>query len=68
MLRAEHALLPRVVDAVADGRLALDADGRAVGAFVLAVDAPPFALATPGADLLSLDVDRALAVASPASS
>ena len=40
VLRAEHLLLPRVVDRLAAGRLALDADGRVTGATALAADAP----------------------------
>ncbi|MDF1502792.1 phosphoribosylglycinamide formyltransferase [Roseisolibacter sp. H3M3-2] len=44
VLRAEHALLPRVVQAVAAGAVALEADGRVLGAFALPPDAPPFAL------------------------
>jgi formyltetrahydrofolate-dependent phosphoribosylglycinamide formyltransferase len=44
VLRAEHALLPRVVQAVAAGAVSLDADGRVVGAFACATDVPPFAL------------------------
>jgi hypothetical protein len=38
VLRAEHALFPRAVEAVAAGRVALGADGRAV------LPAPPAAL------------------------
>jgi formyltetrahydrofolate-dependent phosphoribosylglycinamide formyltransferase len=44
VLRAEHALLPRVVQAVAAGAVSLGADGRVAGAFVLPPDVPPFAL------------------------
>jgi formyltetrahydrofolate-dependent phosphoribosylglycinamide formyltransferase len=39
VLRVEHRLLPRVVDAVAAGDVTLDADGRALGVF-LAPDDP----------------------------
>ncbi|GLC26400.1 phosphoribosylglycinamide formyltransferase [Roseisolibacter agri] len=44
VLRAEHALLPRVVQAVAAGAVSLDADGRVAGAFAFPPDVPPFAL------------------------
>jgi len=44
VLRAEHALLPRVVQALAAGAISLDADGRVVGAFAFPPDVPPFAL------------------------
>ena len=63
VLRAEHALLPRVVQALAVGALTLDAHGRAAGVFALPTDLPPFALASAahaGAALAS-DLDRALA-------
>ena len=42
VLRVEHRLLPRVVDAVAAGRVSLGPDGRAVGAFVPPADDPDF--------------------------
>ena len=38
VLRVEHRLLPRVVDAVAAGRVSLDADGRARGVFAAPAD------------------------------
>jgi formyltetrahydrofolate-dependent phosphoribosylglycinamide formyltransferase len=63
VLRAEHALLPRAVQALAAGTLTLDAEGRAAGVFFLPTDLPPFALAS-AADAgaaLALDLDRALA-------
>jgi formyltetrahydrofolate-dependent phosphoribosylglycinamide formyltransferase len=63
VLRAEHALLPRAVQALAAGTLALDAQGRATGVFALPTDLPPFVLAS-AADAgaaLALDLDRALA-------
>jgi phosphoribosylglycinamide formyltransferase-1 len=63
VLRAEHALLPRVVQAVASGAVTLADDGRPIGAFALPTDLAPFALAADGAALAS-DLDRALA-ASP---
>ncbi|MGZ8471353.1 MAG: phosphoribosylglycinamide formyltransferase [Gemmatirosa sp.] len=44
VLRAEHALLPRVVQAVAAGAVRLADDGRVVGAFAFSPDVPPFAL------------------------
>jgi hypothetical protein len=40
----EHALLPRVVDAVAAGTLALDDDGRVRGAFLVGNPGEQFAL------------------------
>jgi phosphoribosylglycinamide formyltransferase 1 len=39
VLRVEHRLLPRVVDAVAAGRVTLDAGGRACGVFPAPADA-----------------------------
>ncbi len=45
VLRAEHALLPRVVQAVAAGTVALADDDSVTGAFALPADAAPFALA-----------------------
>ncbi len=44
VLRAEHALLPRAVQAVAAGAVTLTEDGHVAGAFALPADAPPFAL------------------------
>jgi formyltetrahydrofolate-dependent phosphoribosylglycinamide formyltransferase len=44
VLRVEHALLPRVVDAVAAGTLALDDDGRVRGAFLVGNPGELFAL------------------------
>ena len=63
VLRAEHALLPRVVQALAAGALTLDDEGRAAGVFALPTDLPPFALAPAAAsgDGLASDLDRAIA-------
>jgi hypothetical protein len=54
VLRAEHALFPRVVEAVAAGRVKLGGDGRAC----LSAPAPGlrFALVDDGGD--AADVDR----------
>lgn len=58
VLRVEHALLPRVVDAVASGRIALDTEGRVRGALpreraaTFVFDAPESTLAR--------DIDTAL--------
>ena len=67
VLRAEHALLPRAVQAVAAGTVALDADGTVRGAYTLSAEAPPFALA-PAADAARLghDVDVVLPASPPA--
>jgi len=43
VLRVEHRLLPRVVDAVAAGRVRLGDDGRTAGAFLPPTDDPDFA-------------------------
>ncbi len=57
VLRAEHALLPRVVQAVAAGTVVLGRDGAVLGAFALPVDAAPFTLAGDAARLApDLDV------------
>ena len=60
VLRVEHALLPRVVDAVGAGRIVLDADGRVRGGYgATAVDAA-FTL-PPAPTTLSDDIARVLA-------
>ena len=59
VLRVEHALLPRVVDAVAAGTLALDDDGRVRGAFLVGNPGDSFALAH-GDDALGASLDAAL--------
>jgi phosphoribosylglycinamide formyltransferase-1 len=60
VLRVEHLLLPRVVDAVGAGRIALDASDAVRGAFT---DGPPQAAFTLPNDAASLadDVSRTLA-------
>jgi formyltetrahydrofolate-dependent phosphoribosylglycinamide formyltransferase len=61
VLRAEHALLPRVVQAVATGTVALADDGTVVGAFALPLNVAPFALASsPDAPRLAHDLDAVL--------
>ena len=45
VLRAEHALYPRIVQFVAAGRVRLDQDGRATGSAPLPLRLPPLALA-----------------------
>jgi phosphoribosylglycinamide formyltransferase 1 len=59
VLRVEHVLLPRVVDAVAGEMIALDDDGRVRGAFLCGPYADAFSL-TRGGDTLAEDVDAAL--------
>ena len=44
VLRVEHLLLPRVVNAVAAGAVALDDDGRVRGAFLVGAQGSEFAL------------------------
>ena len=63
VLRAEHALLPRVVQALAAGALTLDDAGRATGVFALPTDIPPYALAQAhdAGTGLAIELDRALA-------
>ena len=58
VLRVEHVLYPRVVDAVAAGEIALDDDGRVHGAFLAGVAGEAFSLA--GADDLIAEIDAAL--------
>ncbi|CAA9299824.1 MAG: Phosphoribosylglycinamide formyltransferase, partial [uncultured Gemmatimonadaceae bacterium] len=59
VLRVEHHLLPRVVDAVAAGTLALDDDGRVRGAFLVGNPGESFALRH-GDDALPASLDAAL--------
>lgn len=62
VLRVEHALLPRVVDAVAADAVALDDDGRVRGAFLAGPHGSAFTLPR-GEDRVSLaaEIDAALA-------
>jgi len=61
VLRAEHALLPRVVDRVAGGRIALGADNRVRG--VMDTPAPKDAFALADGTGLGAAIDAALALA-----
>jgi phosphoribosylglycinamide formyltransferase 1 len=61
VLRVEHLLLPRVVAALADGRLALGDDGRVTGAYGRADGDLRFALIAHGADAPAPDIDAVLA-------
>jgi phosphoribosylglycinamide formyltransferase 1 len=58
VLRAEHALYPRVVDAVAAEEIALDDDDMVRGAFLVGQAGEAFALAPP--DVLVREIDAAL--------
>ena len=58
VLRVEHALYPRVVDAVAAEEIALDDDGLVHGAFFVGPAGDAFTLR--GEDTLGRDVDAAL--------
>ena len=59
VLRVEHALYPRVVNAVASGAAALDDDGRVRGAFLVGAHGSAFAL--PRAEVsLADEMDAAL--------
>ena len=60
VLRAEHALYPRVVQVVASRRVRLDDDGRAVGALPLPLRLPPLTLDLDDAGIAAA-ADRALA-------
>ena len=61
VLRVEHLLLPRVVDAVAAGRIVLDPDGRVRTPFA-PPDAPfAFAVPHPGGDPVATALDAAFA-------
>ena len=59
VLRVEHLLLPRVVDALAAETLAIDDDGRVRGAFLVGNAGDAFTLARDAA-ALERDVDAAL--------
>jgi formyltetrahydrofolate-dependent phosphoribosylglycinamide formyltransferase len=59
VLQVEHLLLPRVVDAVAAGTLALDDDGRVRGAFLVGNPGDVFTLAR-GEAALAPALDAAL--------
>lgn len=59
VLAVEHLLLPRVVDAVAAGTLALDDDGRVRGAFLVGNPGEVFTLARAAA-ALAATLDAAL--------
>jgi formyltetrahydrofolate-dependent phosphoribosylglycinamide formyltransferase len=58
VLRAEHALYPRVIDAVAAEEIALDDDGTVRGAFLMGQAGETFALAP--ADVLVSQIESAL--------
>ena len=58
VLHAEHALYPRVIDAVAAEEIALDDDGTVRGAFLVGQAGEAFALAP--ADALVREIDGAL--------
>ena len=59
VLQVEHLLLPRVVDAIAAGTLALDDDGRVRGAFLVGNPGDAFTLARAD-DALARTLDAAL--------
>lgn len=61
VLRVEHCLYPRVVNAVAAGRVALDAGGRARGVLPHADAAAAFALQSLEESVLAATIDSALA-------
>jgi folate-dependent phosphoribosylglycinamide formyltransferase PurN len=56
VLRVEHLLLPRAVDALARGAVRLGADGRVEGG-AAAAPLDPFALARPESFTLATDID-----------
>ena len=60
VLRVEHALLPRVVEALGAGRLSLDEQGRVVGAFTHRREGAAFSLLVTTNEGLAADIDRAL--------
>ncbi len=60
VLRVEHLLLPRVVDAIAAGTLAVDDDGRVRGAFLVGNAGDAFGIVGDAA-VLERDIDAALA-------
>jgi folate-dependent phosphoribosylglycinamide formyltransferase PurN len=63
VLRVEHLLLPRVVNAVAADAVALDDDGRVRGAFLVGAQGSAFTLPRTDKDLsLAEEIDAALAV------
>jgi phosphoribosylglycinamide formyltransferase-1 len=63
VLRVEHVLLPRVVNAVAADAVALDDDGRVRGAFLVGSQGSVFALPRDDAGVsLAREIDAALAV------
>jgi formyltetrahydrofolate-dependent phosphoribosylglycinamide formyltransferase len=61
VLRVEHLLLPRSVDALAAGRIALGSDNRVRGAFAMPPREAVFALRPYEDEWLSRDIDLALA-------
>ena len=61
VLRVEHALLPRVVEGVAAGRIALGADSRVRGVFPVGAPAAAFTLSSREGGSLARDLDVALA-------
>ncbi|MFL5577919.1 MAG: phosphoribosylglycinamide formyltransferase [Gemmatimonadaceae bacterium] len=63
VLRVEHALLPRVVEALAGDAIALDDDGRVRGAFLVGPHGSAFTLPRDDArSTLGEEIDAALAV------
>ncbi|HEX8851489.1 MAG TPA: phosphoribosylglycinamide formyltransferase [Gemmatimonadaceae bacterium] len=60
VLKIEHLLYPRVVDAVARGAIALDAGGRVRGAFDAPVDAPAFTITAAGEAAIAEQIDALL--------
>ena len=60
VLRVEHAIYPRVVDAVAAGRIRLDADGRVRGVFATEARGRPRALLPEGDDALVGELEHGL--------
>ena len=61
VLTAEHALFPRVVEAVAAGRLALDEDGHVRGSLLAEADVAAFTLSTDPTFSLAEAMDAAFA-------
>ncbi len=60
VLRAEHRLLPSVVQALADGRIQLDERNRARGTFETGSEHAAFALGDRSDDALAEDIARAI--------
>jgi phosphoribosylglycinamide formyltransferase 1 len=60
VLRVEHALLPRVVDALAADAIALDDDGRVRGAFLVGQQGSAFSLPRTSTNL-NEEIDAAMA-------